>query len=91
MRRLSSTTEDNSHAVWLSFERKLLRLADFNVKLRERGVDKKAIERKICGVCTDEKDVRSVLDEIWQNPFKGQEILAEALNRNKVRLSSIEY
>jgi len=61
---------------------KLLRPADFNAKLREHSVDKKVTVQKICRVCKDEKGVRLVLDKIWQSPFKAQEILHEALNKN---------
>jgi len=62
---------------------RLLRPADFNSKLRERGVDKRVTIQKICRVCKDEKDVRYVLDEIWQSPSKAQEILDRVLDRNK--------
>jgi len=34
-------------------------------------------------VCRDEKDVRLVLDEIWHNPSKVQEVLDEVMNRNQ--------
>lgn len=34
-------------------------------------------------MCKKEKDVRLVLDEIWQNPSKAKEVLDEALNRNQ--------
>ena len=61
---------------------RLLRPADFNIKLRERGVDKRVTVQKICKVSKNEKDVRIVLDEIWQNSSKAQEILVEALMRN---------
>ena len=62
---------------------RLLRPADFNSKLRERGVEKKVTVQKICRVCRDEKDVRSVLDEIWLNPSKVQKTLDETLDRNQ--------
>ena len=62
---------------------RLLRPVDFNSKLRERGVDKRVTIQKICRVCKDEKDVRYVLDEIWQSPSKAQEILDRVLDRNK--------
>jgi DNA-binding MarR family transcriptional regulator len=62
---------------------RLLRPADFNSKLRERGVGKKVTVQKICRVCKDEKDVRVNLDEIWQKPLKAQKALDEALNRNQ--------
>ncbi len=61
---------------------RLLRPADFNSKLRERGVDKKVTVQKICRVCKDEKDVRYVLDEMWQKPSNAKEILAKALSSN---------
>ena len=53
--------------------------ADFK-RLRESGVDKKVTVQK---VCRDEKDVRVVLDGIWQKPSRVQEILDEAMNRNQ--------
>jgi len=62
---------------------RLLRPADFNSKLRERGVEKKVTVQKICRVCKDEKDVRVILDEMWQKPSKAQGILDEALDRNE--------
>ena len=62
---------------------KLSSPADFNSRLRERGVDKKITVQKVCRVCKDEKDLRVVLDEIWQNPSKAQEVLDEALDRNQ--------
>jgi hypothetical protein len=43
---------------------KLLRPSDFNSKLRGQGVGRKVTVQKICRVCKDERDVRSVLDEI---------------------------
>jgi len=61
---------------------KLLRPADFNRKLREHGVGKKVTVQKVCRVCKDEKDVRAVLDEIWEEPSKAKEELAEVLERN---------
>jgi F0F1-type ATP synthase delta subunit len=39
--------------------------------------------QKICRVCRDEKEIRAVLDDIWQDPSKAQEVLAKALNRNQ--------
>jgi len=62
---------------------RLLRPADFNSKLREYSVDRKVTVQKVCRVCKDEKDVRTVLEEIWQNASEAEEILAEALNRNQ--------
>lgn len=62
---------------------KLLKPADFNAKLREKGVNKKVTVQKICRVCKDERDVRKALDEIWENTPKAQEIMEGKLNRNR--------
>jgi len=61
---------------------RLLRPADFNAKLREHGVDKKVTVQKICKVCSDEREVRCVLDGIWKNPEKAKKILDDSLERN---------
>jgi hypothetical protein len=62
---------------------KLLRPADFNGKLREQGVEKTVTVQSICRVCSDEKQVRGLLDELWNKPAKAQEGLANTLNRNQ--------
>jgi len=59
-----------------------LRHADFNVKLREHGAQKKVTVQKICKVCRDERDVREVLDEIWQNPSRTIEVITETIVKN---------
>jgi len=64
-------------------EIQLLKAADFNEKLRERGCPKEATVQKICKVAGDEDDVREILQTIWKNPEKSGEILAKALERNK--------
>lgn len=61
----------------------LLKPSDFNKKLRERGVPKEVTVQKICRVCRDEKDVRAVLDEIWNKSLKAKEVLAETSTRNQ--------
>ena len=68
---------------------KLLRPADFNEKLREHGVYKGATVQKICRVCRDEKDIKAVVNGIWQSPFEAREVVEEALTRNN-RLSEFE-
>jgi len=62
---------------------KLLRPADFHTRLSERGVNKKVTVQRICRVCEDEKNVRTALDGIWQNPSKAQEITVKTSNRNQ--------
>ncbi len=62
---------------------KLLKPADFNAKIREYGVDKKVTVQKICRVCRDEKDIRFVLDEIWQDPSRVKEVLSRAFSKSQ--------
>lgn len=61
----------------------LLKAADFNEKLRERGCPKGVTVQKVCKIARDEKDVRELLDAIWKEPEKSEKILAEAVERNK--------
>jgi hypothetical protein len=61
----------------------LLRPADFNEKLRERGVDKKVTVQRICSLCKDERDVRKVLGGIWMSKSKIEEIIVETTNKNQ--------
>jgi len=62
---------------------KLLRPADFNIKLREHGVDRKVTVQKICRVGKDEKDVRAVLDCIWKEASETNRFLDEIATRNQ--------
>lgn len=61
----------------------LLKAADFNEKLRERGVAKEITVQKICRISKNEKEVRLILEAIWEDPQKSNEILAEAVSRNQ--------
>ena len=61
---------------------RLLRPSDFNSKLREKGIEKKVTVQKVCRVTKNEKDVRAILDEIWQNSSKASKILTNAIKRN---------
>jgi hypothetical protein len=65
---------------------KLLRLADFNSKLRERGVDKTVTVQSICRVCSDEKQIRNFLDDVWNHPSNALKVADETLAR--IRLCS---
>ena len=62
---------------------KLLRPADFNAKMRERGVEKEVTVQKVCKACKDESDVRSILDGIWIDPSKALDVLTATLVRNE--------
>ena len=60
----------------------LLKPADFNSKLRERGVDKKVTVQKICKACKDEKQVRAILDEVWKIFSRSENILNDVFHQN---------
>ena len=61
----------------------LLKAVDFNQKLKDRGVPKYVTVQKICRASKDEADVRQALEEIWNTPESGREILSEKIRRNK--------
>jgi hypothetical protein len=64
-------------------EMQLLKAADFNEKLREKGCQKKVTVQKVCKIAKDEEDVRELLDALWKDSDRGEEILAEATERNE--------
>ena len=61
----------------------LLRAADFNQKLRERGVPKEVTAQGVCRVAKDEKEVREALTIIWEKPKEAQELIAEVVSKNR--------
>jgi len=61
----------------------LLKASDFNEKLRDRGYHKRITVQKICRVSRNEKEVRAILEKIWENPEKSNEILAKVADKNK--------
>ena len=61
----------------------LLKAADFNKRLHERGCPKATTAQKICRVAKKEGEVREMLDAIWEEPKRGEEILNKAMERNK--------
>jgi len=65
---------------------KLLRPADFNAKMRERGISKRVTAQKVCSVCKDEKEVRVFLARIWENPSNSEKCLSEAVIQNENQL-----
>ena len=81
--RLKDDTEISLPAYAARMNIQILKAADFNEKLRERGVPKRVTIQRICKVCKDEDEVRKVLEEIWQNPEKSKEILANVVEKNK--------
>jgi len=69
----SEWAKDDACTVCFTTNIKMLRLADFNKKLREHGVPKEVTVQKICKACRDEKQVREILDEIWKTPEQAKE------------------
>lgn len=61
----------------------LLKATDFNEKLRDRGVDVKVTVQSICRVSQDEKQVREVLEAVWNDTSKAQDILAKLASENQ--------
>ena len=61
----------------------IIKSADLNERLRERGVNKEVTVQKVCRVASDELQVRKLMDEIWSNPQKAEEILVQATHQNQ--------
>lgn len=61
----------------------LLKASDFNQKLRERGVPNKVTVQRICRFAKNEKEVRSVLEAVWKDAEKSDELLADIAEKNK--------
>lgn len=60
----------------------LLKASDFNGKLWERGCPKSINVQKICKLAKDEKEVRDILKNIWQNPQDSEKILSQVSIKN---------
>jgi len=61
----------------------LLKAADFNEKLHERGCKRDLSIQKICSAARDEKEVRELLERIWQQPTQASSIHSEVLRKNE--------
>jgi len=61
----------------------MLKASDFNEKLRHRGVSKKVSVQRICRTAKDEKEVREVLDAMWEIPSEGIIILEKLGSKNR--------
>jgi len=81
--RLKDETTISLASYAAGMEIQLLKASDFNEKLRERGCPMRVTVQKVCKVAEDEKEVRELLDAIWKDPEKGDEMLAEAMEKNE--------
>ena len=61
----------------------LLRATDFNQKLWDRGFPKSVTVQKICRASKDEENAKELLDSMWDNPNKSQNILQDIIQKNK--------
>jgi len=61
----------------------LLKAADFNAKLHQRGCPTQVSVQKICKVAKDEKQVREILENVWKDPKNSEKTLEIFAERNK--------
>jgi hypothetical protein len=62
----------------------LLKAADLNQMLHERGIQKNVTVQKICTRARNESEAREVLGRIWIEPVKAEELLVQLLDRNRL-------
>ncbi|MBT0160933.1 hypothetical protein G4O51_13215, partial [Candidatus Bathyarchaeota archaeon A05DMB-2] len=60
----------------------LLKAADFNEKLHERGVAPSITVQAVCRRARDEAEVKETLNKLWENPEKANEILSHLTQKN---------
>jgi hypothetical protein len=60
----------------------LLKAADFNEKLRERGCSSKVTIQHVCRVAKNENEVRETLEAMWRRPADADQILSQVAQRN---------
>lgn len=87
--RLKDETEISLATYAARMNIQLLKASDFNEKLRERGVGEKETVQRICRVSKDEKQVREILEQIWKEPGKAEDVLAN-VSRENSRLFEFE-
>lgn len=81
--RLKDETEISLAAYAARTNMQLLKAADFNEKMRERGVPKAVTVQRVCRYASGEKQVREALAVLWENPFKADDILREIVLSNQ--------
>jgi hypothetical protein len=85
--RENVTLEDGSSVSLPSYAQRmnvqLLKAADFNQKLRDRGVPKSVTVQKICRISKDESEVREIIEAAWNSSETADSTLSKAIERNK--------
>jgi hypothetical protein len=61
----------------------LLKAADFNEKLRERGCTSKVTIQHACRASKNENEVRELLDVIWHKPADAEKTVSEVVSKNE--------
>lgn len=61
----------------------ILKASDFNVKLHQRGSSAEVTVQRICRIAKNEQQVREILEKLWENPQKSEQILASYVGKNK--------
>jgi len=61
----------------------LLKSADFNAKLRDRGVSKGVTVQRVCRYAKEEREVHEILEDMWEDPAKSEEILTKVVEKNR--------
>jgi hypothetical protein len=61
----------------------LIRTADLNEKLGQRGVEREVTVQRICRTCKGEEEVKEVLDEIWDSPENATSVLSRVAMKNR--------
>jgi len=61
----------------------LLKASDFNEKLHERDAPKDVTVQRVCRIAKDEREVRELLEAIWENPVDSCDVLSRASEKNK--------
>src|SRR5690606_42033430 len=87
IKTMNGSSDDNNKAITLTqyAERlnvQLLRASNFNEKLRDREAPKDVTVQKICKAARDERDVRRMLDAIWDKPEEAKNALNNAIKAN---------
>jgi hypothetical protein len=61
----------------------LIRTADLNEKLRQRGCEASVTVQRICRVCQDEEEVSDVLNRIWESSHDAMALVNKVALRNR--------
>jgi DNA-binding MarR family transcriptional regulator len=76
-----STISLSSYAARMNIQ--LLKATDFNEKLHQKGCPAQVTVQRICKIAKDEREIRGILDAIWENPGKSEEILSKVAEKNE--------